>query len=99
MGRLNLNLLALALCGVLGILTVSSANAGVLGACECNVLVVGGDHYCYQERESECQHILRSSGRTTICHWHPGSCPESFQRPGTQCCKQYGKWHCPCPKP
>jgi hypothetical protein len=32
--------------------------------------------------------------------WQNGPCQvQKLKQPGAQCCKQYGKWHCPCPKP
>jgi hypothetical protein len=75
---------------------------GATAQAQCNCVEALPPHWdgCFNLTFAECREVNR--GGKFYCGWSEGSCPPRFlQRinPGPQCCKQYGRWHCPCPKP
>jgi hypothetical protein len=82
----------------LSISTVHSQPAEA-GQCNCTEKAPPNSSYCWDMTYADCRAVQQ--GGKFFCGWVEGSCDAQFfgrMKPGSQCCKQYGKWHCPCPK-
>ena len=51
------------------------------------------------DAEAQPSTVVCHIGGRWICFLHPWACSCSHCYPMANCCKLYGKWHCPCLPP